>query len=136
MNKTVVFIAGSMVLVFMLLHTTGCKVNLSNPPIVIIDTIAGYVYDDTTIAQNTTFSVYITALRDGNNDLLETGSISHSVNGGPDSVIQKMTFASTQFFQYYSYVTGKAGNTERFKFTFGNENGQTSSASITIKDTI
>ena len=53
MKKGVIFGIGCLVLGFLMFGSNGCKVNLSNPPFVQLDTIVGYVYEDTTLQQGT-----------------------------------------------------------------------------------
>ena len=136
MRKGVIFGIGCLVLGFLMFGSGGCKVNLSNPPFVQLDTLVGYVYDDTTLQQGTTANFYVFASRAGNDDILDTGIIYRSINGGPDSVLQTMWLSTTQFTNIYSYVLGPNGNKERYTFTFGTQNGKYDSISVTIKDSL
>ena len=114
----------------------GCKVNLSNPPYVQLDTIIGFVYTDTTLPQGSDASFYVFAARAGNDDIITSGLITRSINGDPDSVLVKMTLATTQFSAPYSFNLGPNGNKERYTFTFGTQDGKFDSLSVTIKDSL
>lgn len=128
-------ISGSLLLA-LTFTSGGCKVNLSNPPYVQLDTLVGYVYGDTTLQQGSDASFYVFAARDGNDDILDTGYITRSINGGPDTVLARMHLATAQFSNVYSYNLGSNGNLERYTFTFGNQNGKYGSVSVLIKDSL
>jgi hypothetical protein len=106
--------------------------NLTNPPLVYLVNNPGYLVDDTILAHGTTFSVWVYASKRGLDDLLETGQIVRSVNGGPDSTLGSMKFVATLFSQIYSYQAGDSGTTTRYTFIFGNQNGVVDSTSINI----
>lgn len=114
----------------------SCSKTDHTPPGILFNPTPPYVYDDTTLPQGTIFSVYLTVLAAGVNQLLDTAYFSKSVNGGPDSVFQTMQLSTTFFNQYYSYEAGKPGNIEKYVFTFGQTNGLIESDSLIIKDTI
>lgn len=112
----------------------SCKQGGSNPPTVQLFNGTGYVYEDTTLAHGTLFTISVYATKMGVDDLLESGKITRSINGGPDSVLQDIKIVTTQFNQFYSYIAGDSGNTERYTFTFSNQNGLTNSATVKVTD--
>jgi hypothetical protein len=121
-------------LLILVFSISSCKVKESNPPVVQLNALTGFVYEDTTLVHGTTFGIWVYAYRDGVNDLLESGKISRSINSGPDSTLQSMTIVTSQFSQIYSYIAGDSGNVERYIFTFANQNGVADSATVTIID--
>jgi hypothetical protein len=136
MKKAVLFGVCCLLIGFLMFTSGGCKVNLTNPPYVQLDTIIGYVYTDTTLPQGSDASFFVFAARAGNDDILTTGRITRSINGGPDTTLLNMNLATTQFSNPYSFNLGPNGNKERYTFTFGNQNGKLNSVSVVIKDSL
>ena len=123
----VVLLTGIMV------YFSSCKVrNETNPPEVSFINNVGFVYADTTLYRGTNFTIWVFATKAGLNDLLESGKITRRINNGPDTTLTTFTFVSTQFSQYYSYILGDSGTATTYTFTFGNENGVTTSDSVKI----
>jgi len=131
--KKVVFatliITGGLVTMF---NMSSCQKTDITPPYVFFDTATGYIGVDTALPHGTIFTLYVTAEEAGMDQLLTTGTILRSVNGGPDSVLQTMSLATQQFNQFYSYVAGPTGTRQKYIFSFGQLNGLTGSDSITI----
>lgn len=113
---------------------SSCKKEGTNPPVITFSQSEGYVYEDTALYHGTTFTFWVFATKMGTSDLVESGKITRSINGGPDTVLQSMSFVQSQFSQYYSYVARDSGTIEKYTFTFANQNGASSSSSITITD--
>jgi hypothetical protein len=111
---------------------SSCNKPSTNPPVITFSNTVGYICEDTTLYRGTNYTFWVYATKNGGDDLVESGKISRSVNGGPDSVLQTMSFVTTQFSQYYSYNAADSGTVAKYTFTFGNQNGLTSSASIKI----
>ena len=133
MNKTVFFIGCLLLLVTLTGYLSSCKTrDETNPPGVGFISEPGYVSDDTTLPANSIATILVYANKLGVIDLLDSGTIQRSVNGGPDTVLQTMRFTSTQFSQYYSYQLGAAGNSYKYIFTFFNQNMVGGSDSVII----
>jgi hypothetical protein len=133
MNKAVFFIGCCALLIGLIVHLSSCKKkDETNPPGVGFIYEPGYVYDDTTLPANSIATIWVYANKLGVVDLLDSGTIQRSVNGGPDTVLQTMTFNSTTFSQVYSYQLGAAGNSYKYIFTFFNQNKVGGSDSVII----
>ncbi len=132
MKKTLSIISGCIFAVAVIFNLFSCKVKESSPPTVAFYQVAGYVSADTTLYRHTIFPIWVVASKDGVGDLVETGTITRSINGGPDSTLQTMNFVMSQFSYIYSYKAGDSGDVTKYTFTFGNEKGVTGSNSIVI----
>ena len=135
MKKRAIFGLISVGVLFLIVYLSSCQKNDTTPPAINFSNASVYTYEDTTLAQGTVFTIYVSASKAGVDQHLDTGIISYSLNGSPDSVVQTMRLSSVQFNQYYSYKAGLAGNKEKYTFTFGQTNGLFNSKSVTIKDT-
>jgi hypothetical protein len=113
-------------------YLSSCKDKENDPPGVTFDSTPPYIYDDTTITHGQIFTIYVQAAEETVNALIESGNISVSWNGGPDSVIQAMNFVTVQFNEPYSYVAGPAGSTEKFVFTFYTQTGLVGADSLVL----
>jgi len=133
MNKAVFFIVCSLLLVALTAGLSSCsKKDQTNPPGVGFISGTGYISDDTTLYRNSIATIYVYANKLGVVDLLDSGTIQRSINGGPDTLLQTMTFNSTTFAQYYSYQLGDSGNSYKYIFTFFNQNKVGGSDSLTV----
>ena len=113
-------------------YLNSCKDKEHSAPAVYFNSTIPYIYDDTTLTAGTTFAIYVQANEEGVNDLLESGQISVSINGGPDSVIQTMSFVSDVFNQGYAYKAGATGTYAKFVFTFATQSGVAGSDSLIL----
>lgn len=134
MKKAVFLVVCAVLLIVMTVHLSSCtKRDITNPPGVIFNQVAGYVYSDTIVPRGSTISIWVYANKIGVNDYLASGNIMRSLNGGPDSTLSSMTFAESQFSEVYSYQLGDSGNSYKYIFSFSNQNGVSTSDSLTIK---
>ena len=134
MTKSLISVIVIVVLAGIVFNFSSCKQSGGSAPVVKFFNAVGDVYEDTALVHGTTFVISVYATKMGVDDLLESGKITRSINGGPDSTLQTMTFVGTQFNNFYSYNAGDSGNTERYTFTFANQKGQTGSATVKITD--
>ena len=133
MNKAVFFIGCLLLLATLTCYLSSCKTrNETNPPGVSFVSSPGYVSDDTVLYRNSIASIWVHANKLGVIDLLDSGTIQRSINGGPDTLLQAMRFTSTQFSQVYSYQLGDSGNSYKYIFTFFNQNKVGGSDSLII----
>jgi hypothetical protein len=133
MKKPVFFILGALLLVTLTVYLSSCtKRDQTNPPGVGFYPGTGYITEDTTVYRYSIATMYVYANKLGVIDLLDSGVIQRSINGGPDTVLQTMTLNSTQFTQFYSYQLGDSGNKYKYIFTFFNQNKVGGSDSVTI----
>ena len=133
MKKAVFFILCSVLLITLTVQLSSCsKKDITNPPRVSFNQVSGYIYSDTILARGSIATIWVYATKMGVNDILESGSIVRSINGGPDTTLNAMRFISTQYSQFYSYQLGDSGNRYKYVFTFTNQNGVSNSDSLTI----
>jgi len=133
MKKVVFFILCSALLIVMTAHLSSCsKRDQTNPPGVGFEVGTGFVSADTTVYRNSIAAIWVYANKLGINDLLDSGNIKRSINGGPDTTLTSMKFVAAQFNQFYSYQLGDSGNRYKYIFTFYNQNGVSGSDSVTI----
>ena len=133
MKKAVFFIFCSVLLISLSVQLSSCsKKDQTNPPGVGFNVINGYIYSDTTLARGSIATIWVYANKLGINDVLDSGVIKRSINGGPDTTLQTMKFVETQFSQFYSYQLGDSGNRYKYIFTFFNQNKVSGSDSLTI----
>jgi hypothetical protein len=134
MKKAVFLIICSVLLIIVTVHLSSCtKRDITNPPGVIFNQVSGYVYSDTVVPRGSSVSIWVYANKIGVNDYLAAGTIMRSLNGSPDSILSSMKFASSQFSEIYSYQLGDSGNSYKYVFSFANQNGVSTSDSLTIK---
>ncbi len=133
MRKTVFFTFCAVLLIALTVQLSSCsKRDISNPPGVSFYQVSGYVYGDTVLPKGSIAYIWVYANKIGVNDYLASGSIVRSINGGPDTTLSTMKFVASQFSEIYSYQLGDSGNRYKYIFTFGNQNGVTTSDSVTI----
>lgn len=133
MKKAVIFILCSVLVVVLTVQLSSCsKRDITNPPGVFLNQVAGYIYEDTVVPRGTVASIWVYANKIGVNDYLASATIMRSINGGPDTTLASMKFVETQFSEIYSYQLGDSGNSYKYIFTFYNQNGVGSSDSVTI----
>lgn len=133
MNKAVFFVFYSVLLITLSVQLSSCtKRDETNPPGVGFISEPGYVSDDTTLYRYSVATIWVQANKLGVVDVLDSGNIKRSINGGPDTLLTSMKFVSTQFTQYYGYQLGDSGNSYKYIFTFYNQNGVSGSDSVII----
>ena len=133
MKKAVIYTVCFGLLVALTMQLSSCsKKDITNPPGVGFNVVDGYISSDTILYRHTIATIWVYANKLGVNDLLDSGNIKRSYNGGPDTVINSMKFVSTGFSQFYSYQLGDSGNTYKYIFTFYNQNNVSGSDSLTI----
>jgi len=133
MKKAVFFIFCSVLSIVLTIHLSSCtKRDITNPPGVYFNQVAGYIYEDSVVSRYSTVSIWVGANKIGVNDYLASGSIMRSINGGPDTTISSMSFVESQFSEIYSYALGDSGNRYKYIFTFSNQNGVSTSDSVTL----
>ena len=133
MKKAIVFTCCSLLLIALIVQLSSCtKKDQTNPPGVGFVAQPGYVYGDTTLYRHSIATIWVYANKLGIVDLLDSGTIQRSISGGPDTLLQTMTFNSTTFNQAYSYQLGDSGNSYKYIFTFFNQNRVSGSDSVTI----
>lgn len=133
MKKVVFFISCAVLLLTLTAQLSSCtKRDITNPPGVFFNNISGYVYADTILPAGSIAYIWVYANKIGVNDYLASGTIARSINGSPDSIITSMKFVESQFSEIYSYQLGDAGNKYKYVFTFYNQNGVSTSDSVTV----
>jgi hypothetical protein len=133
MKKAVFVVLGFALFIVLSVQLSSCsKRDVTNPPGVSFITTQGYIYDDTTVYRNSIATIWVQANKLGVDDVLDSGIIQRSINGGPDTTLATMRFISTQFSQFYSYQLGDSGNRYKYIFTFFNQNNVSGSDSVTV----
>lgn len=132
MRRAVVVLLVTTVLMVLVFNLSSCEKERSSPPAISFTTTSPYVYSDTVLYRQSIFNVKVNASKVSLNDLLTSGKITRSINGGPDSTLLDMSFFSQNFAQFYSFTAGDSGNVEKYTFSFGTQQGQSASASLTI----
>src|ERR1700761_167084 len=100
MRKTVFFAICSALLVMLTVQMSSCsKRDITNPPGVYFEIEDGYVYSDTVLPRNSIASIWVYATKMGVNDLIESGTIQRSINGGPDTTLNNMKIVTSEFLQ-------------------------------------
>jgi hypothetical protein len=134
MRKTLLPVICILLLTTAIVYLSSCsKRDITNPPGLVFNQASGYIYSDTIVARGSTISIWVYANKIGLNDYLASATIMRSLNGSPDSIISSMRFAESQFSEAYSYQLGDSGNSYKYVFTFANQNGATTSDSLTVK---
>ncbi|MFN8321129.1 MAG: hypothetical protein U0T74_00600 [Chitinophagales bacterium] len=120
------------VLMAFVFNLSSCEKERTSEPKVAFIAGSTYISSDDTLFRGTIFNVKVNASKVGLSDLLTSGKITRSVNGGADSTMLEMNFFTQNFSQYYSYTAGDSGNVEKYTFTFGTQSGLYASSSISI----
>lgn len=133
MRKAVFFIFCPALLIALIVHLSSCsKRDITNPPEVFLNQVAGYIYEDSVVPRGSVVSMWIYANKVGVNDYLDSGYIQRSINNGPDTTLAVFKFASTYYSEVYSYQLGDSGNAYKYTFTFFNENRVSGRDSVVI----
>lgn len=134
MKKAIVSTLVGLAITVSMINLTSCGKETTTPPTIAFVAGSGNVAKDTSLYRGTTFRLAINAYKTGPNDLLTSCKIYRSINGGADSTIQEMNFVTQSFSNFYSYQAGDSGTIERYTFTIAEQNGLSSSVSVTITD--
>jgi hypothetical protein len=133
MKKAVFFICCSVLLIAVTIHLSSCsKRDITNPPGVFFNQVAGYIYEDSIVPRYSDVSIWVGANKIGVNDYLAGGTITRSINGGPDTTLATMKFVESTFSEIYSYQLGGSGLVYKYTFSFFNQNGVVTSDSLLI----
>jgi hypothetical protein len=130
----------SLAFVFVVVCLGAVAINFSScgkekslvPNISFLTDTTRFILNDTALIHGTVFNVGIQASKTGTEAYLSSLTITRSLNGESDSIIQQADFVQRTFYGIYTYKAPDSGSVARYTFTVDKQDGITNSIGLTI----
>jgi hypothetical protein len=133
MKKSLVLVSVVVCLLAIALNFSSCgKEKSLVPNISFLTDTTRFISKDTALVRGTVFNVGIQASKTGTEAYLSSLTITRSLNGETDSIIQQANFVQRTLYGIYTYKAPDSGSVARYTFTVAKQDGITNSVGLTI----